>query len=243
MHTKMEISFKGLGITGTAEHYGAVGDKALTITEIPSLASTREGSDGTHFWSEDPINGLRVLEGAEAEQAHIEVAWNAELRMKELFASITATNERAEDGGYLECLNLTPKVGPGMTNCFDPKTHLMILQKGLRTGPQGDMPFAARLSDWRKVDDVRMAYATDMQVGPLAFSGRVVSVELDLPLDSNLFEMPRPAKADITRREANAKQKGKEKEKNKAKVSGSGNDSADANQSSIKTPVPPPVKR
>ena len=90
LHTKMEITFKGLGITGTAEHYGAVGDKALTVTEIPSLASTREGSDGTRFWSEDPINGLRLLEGSEAEQSRVEVAWNAELRMKDLFRDIDA---------------------------------------------------------------------------------------------------------------------------------------------------------
>jgi hypothetical protein len=191
LRTKMEITFKGLGITGTAAHTASVGDKALTVTEIPSLASTREGSDGTRFWSEDPINGLRMLDGAEAEQARIEGSWNPELRMKELFEKIEAKNERTGDTGYLECLFLTPKLAPMMTNCFDPKTHLLAMQKGLRSGPQGDMPFTARLSDWRKVDDIKMAYATDMQVGPLAFTGRVTSVEMDVPVDAHLFDVPR----------------------------------------------------
>ncbi|MBC8132950.1 MAG: hypothetical protein H7X95_08220 [Deltaproteobacteria bacterium] len=187
LHTKMEITFKGLGITGTAEHYAAAGDKALTVTEIPNLASTREGSDGKQFWSEDPINGLRLLEGVEAEQARIEAAWNAELRMKELFHKIQAENQRGEDGRFLECLTLTPKVGAVVTNCFDAKTHLLATQKGVRSGPQGDMPFTARLSDWRAVGDVKMAFATDMQVGPLAFAGRVTSVEMDVPIDPQLF--------------------------------------------------------
>ncbi|MEO5767020.1 MAG: hypothetical protein ABIS92_01590 [Polyangia bacterium] len=190
LHTKMEITFKGLGITGTAEHYGAVGDKALTITEIPNLASTREGSDGTHHWSEDPINGLRLLMGVEAEQARVEAAWNAELRMKSLFQKVEANNDRADDGTLLECLTLTPKLGPLLINCFDAQTHLMTLQKGVRSGPQGDMPFTARLSDWRAVGDVKMAYATDMQVGPLAFMGRVTSIEVDVPTPATLFAMP-----------------------------------------------------
>ncbi len=193
LHTRIEITFKGLGITGTAEHYGAVGDKALTITAIPNLASSREGSDGTRFWSEDPINGLRMLDGAEAEQARIEGSWNPELRMKELFEKIEAKNERTGDTGYLECLLLTPKLAPAMTNCFDPKTHLLAMQKGVRAGPQGDMPFTARLSDWRKVDDIKMAYATEMQVGPLSFTGRVTSVEMDVPVDAHVFEVPRVA--------------------------------------------------
>ena len=195
LHTKMEITFKGLGITGTAEHFGAVGDKSLTTTSIPNLASTREGSDGTRFWTEDPINGLRLLEGAEADQARIEVAWNGELRMKDLFTKIEAKNEPGDDGKLLECLILTPKSGPAMTQCFDAKTHLMAIQRGVRSGPQGDMPFTARLSDWRQVGDIKVAYATEMQVGPLAFTGRAISVELDVPVDAALFAVPAAAKA------------------------------------------------
>jgi hypothetical protein len=200
LHTKMEITFRGLGITGNAEHYAAVGDKALTVTLIPNLASTREGSDGTRFWSEDPINGLRILDGIEAEQARIEVAWNGELRMKELFSKIEARNELGEDGARLECLILTPRTGPPMTNCFDARTHLMVVQRGVRSGPQGDMPVTARLSDWRQVGDVKMAYATEMQVGPLAFSGRVTSIEMDVPLDASLFAVPRVSKPAATRK-------------------------------------------
>src|SRR5204863_232426 len=84
LHTKMTITFQGLGINGTAEHYAAAGDKALTITTIPSLASTREGSDGVRSWSQDPINGLRVMTETVAEQARVESTWNADLRLKEL---------------------------------------------------------------------------------------------------------------------------------------------------------------
>ena len=191
MHTKMEITFAGLGITGTAEHFAAAGDKVLSTMSIPNLASTREGGDGTHFWSDDPINGLRVLEGAEVEQARVEAAWNGELRTKELFAKVESKNERSDDGALLECLILTPKSGSATTDCYDPVTHLLAVQRGVRSGPQGDMPFVAKLKDWRKVTDLKVAFMTDMQVGPLAFVGRTTSVELDVPIDAAMFAVPR----------------------------------------------------
>jgi hypothetical protein len=191
LHTKMSITFQGLGITGTAEHYGATGDRALTVTDIPNLASTREGTDGKRAWSQDPINGLRLLEDLEAEQARIEAAWNAELRMKELFPTIEAKNEPGEGGApYLECLVLTPKAGAPMTECFDPRTHLMVRQRGSRSSPQGSTPFVARMRDWRAVGDIKMPFVTEMQVGPLSFMGTITSAELDVPVDPSLFAVP-----------------------------------------------------
>lgn len=190
LHTKMSIVFQGLGISGTAEHYGAVGDRALTITAIPSVASTREGSDGTRLWSQDPINGLRILTGVEAEQARVEATWNSELRLKELFPKIEARNDIGADGAGVECLVLTPKLGPEMTDCFDSHTHLLVSQRGVRSGPQGDTPFVARMKDWRRVADLYVPFVTEMQVGPLSFVGNVTAAELDVPVEASLFAVP-----------------------------------------------------
>lgn len=193
LRTKMTITFQGLGISGTAEHLGAAGDRALTITNIPGVASTREGTDGSRSWSQDPINGLRILSGVEAEQSRIEAAWNGELRMKELFPKIEAANEVGSDGASLECLILTPKIGPPLTRCFDAKTHLMVSERGVRAGPQGDTPFVARAKDWRPVGDLKMPFQTEMQVGPLSFVGTVTSTELDGVLDAAVFAVPEPS--------------------------------------------------
>lgn len=189
-HTKMTIAFQGLGITGSAEHWGAIGDKALTTTEIPNVASTREGTDGTKSWSQDPINGLRVLSGIEAEQAHLEAAWGQELRFKELFPKIEAKNDVTDDGTHVECLILTPKLSPPMTDCFDARTHLLVSQRGVRSGPQGDTPFVARMKDWRPVAGIQVPFATEMQVGPLSFVGTVTLAEFDVPIDAAQFAVP-----------------------------------------------------
>jgi len=193
LHTKMDIAFKGLGMTGTAEHFAVAGDKALTTTTLPGLATTREGCDGKQCWSEDPINGLRILAASEAEQARLETAWNSELRLKELFPKIEVKNERDDNGAVLECLILTPKEGHPWTDCFDAKTHLMTLQRLTHAGPQGDVPFVSRIGDWRALADIKVPYTTEMQAGPLSFSGTLTFVELDVAVDAKRFAPPVPA--------------------------------------------------
>lgn len=190
MHVKMEITFNGLGITGTVERFAAEGDRALTITTIPNLMTAREGCDGKICWAEDSINALRTLSDEEAEHARIESAWNAETRLKNLYAKIEAKNERGPDGRVYECLVLTPERAPALTSCLDPATHLVAYQRGVRAAPQGMTPFSMRLADWRTVEDIKVPFLTEMQAGPVTFTGRVISVELDKPIDPATFAKP-----------------------------------------------------
>jgi hypothetical protein len=190
MHVKMEITFSGLGITGTVERFAAEGDRALTITTIPNLMTAREGCDGKICWAEDSINSLRTLSDEEAEHARIESAWNAETRLKSLYAKVEAKNERGPDGRVYECLILTPERAPALTSCLDPVTHLVAYQRGARAAPQGLTPFSMRLSDWRTVEDIKVPFFTEMQAGPLTFTGRVTSVELDKPIEPSTFAKP-----------------------------------------------------
>ena len=190
MYTRVEITLRGLGMTGSAEHFATVGGRSLTVTTISGLASTREGCDGQQCWSEDPINGLRILRGAEAEQALLETAWNPELRFKELFAKLEIKNERDENGALLECLILTPRQSAAWTNCFDATTHLLTLQRVIHAGPQGEVPFTSHFGDWRRVEDIEVPYFTEMQAGPLAFTGTVTAIELDRVIAAKRFAIP-----------------------------------------------------
>jgi len=101
-------------------------------------------------------------------------------------------------------LILTPKTEakteapPPLTDCFDGRSHLLALQRGVRAGPQGTTPFVARIRDWRPVGDMKVAFVTEMQVGPLSFIGTVTSVELDTPIDPTMFAMPAASAAPAT---------------------------------------------
>lgn len=190
MRITLEMTFQGLGITGTGERILTAKNKSLVVTNIPGVGTVREGSNGVTLWSQDPIHGLRTLEDAEAEQARVDSTWNPELRLNELYRKIEAKNEAGPDGKMLECLVLTPKVAPPVTRCFDPRSHLQVLEKGTRATPQGDTPFTSVLSDWREIGGLKMAFAVLTNAGPVTFKGTVKSVVFDEPVDDKMFEPP-----------------------------------------------------
>jgi hypothetical protein len=195
MHAKLELVFQGIGISGGGDRYSTATDKSLTVSTLPGIGTVREGSNGKVSWAQDPVNGLRLLEGPEAEQARLDSAWNSDGRLAELYPKIESVTEPRPGGGApLECLVMTPKPGGGgpVTNCYDPATHLQVSQKGKRATPQGDTPFEATLRDWREVGGVKMAYVVDTQAGPLTFTTRITDVTLDEPMDDKMFEPPSP---------------------------------------------------
>jgi hypothetical protein len=187
---KVEIVFDRMGITGSGEELNTSANKMLMTTDLPGIGTLREGSDGKTFWADDPINGRRVLSGAEAEQMRMAASWCPELHATELFKNIEVKNEAGPGGAPLECLVLTPKEGSAITSCYDASTHLQVLQKGTHATPQGETPFLSVLKDWRDVGGIKMAWAVDTQEGPLTFTLRVTDVKYDEPMPDKLFEAP-----------------------------------------------------
>jgi hypothetical protein len=214
MRLEMTMTFQGVGITGKAQRLATAADKTVVVTDIPGVGIIREGSNGKVFWSQDPINGLRMLEGAEAEQSRIESVWNPELRVNELFAKVEAKNQAGPDGKMLECVVVTPKIAPPSTRCYDPVTHLQVSEVGVRPTPQGDTPFSSTVSDWRTVGGLKMPFALETQAGPITFTAKVQSVVYDEPMDDKQFEPPQPtaaAPADVAGKSTKTKSKDKAK--------------------------------
>jgi zinc protease len=197
VHMKRRLEVKGMQLSGTEERWGAAGDKTLSVTTISGMGSFRQGSDGKVAWSEDPINGLRILEGPEAEEAKTEAAWNGELEMKKLFTKLRAVPppDPPPAGHKYECLELVPKLAKPAVACFDAESHLRTIQKGSHASPQGEVPYKVTFSDWRQVGGMTLPYAEEMTAGPMTLLMQVTEVKLDEKLDAKVFALPKPVKA------------------------------------------------
>jgi hypothetical protein len=162
------------------------------------------------FWAQDPVNGLRLLEGAEAEEARVESAWNPEKRLKDFYQKVESTAEADPAGAPLECVVLTPALGKPVTNCYDPASHLQVSQKGSRATPQGDTPYLSTFKDWRDVGGIKVPFSVDTQAGPITFTARATAVTFDERLDNKIFEPPLPPGAGpATKDQPTEKPKGK----------------------------------
>ena len=192
-HYKVETTLQGMGMGGTGERYQTRGDKSLMTMTMAGLGVVREGSNGKVAWTEDPVLGIRYLDGVEAEQTRIASSWNADMHAAELFTKLEAATEPGPDGAPLECVVATPKLGSPLRSCYDAKTHLQVSQSGVRSGPQGDMPFRAIIREWRDVAGVKIPFESNTQLGPITTVDRVTSVTFDEPIDDKMFDPPKPA--------------------------------------------------
>ena len=192
IETRTQIEYAKMAISGTRTQTVTWKNKSLAVTNIPNVGEVKEGTNGRVVWADDPVNGLRVLTGAEAAQFKLESTWNLERNVKRLFPKITVTTDT--DGGRpLECLELTPKIGQPMTTCYDAETHLQVLQKGTAATPQGDVPFTSRIKGWKEFDGLKLPELVEMTTGPIDFSARLLDVIFDKPVDERMFDLP-PAK-------------------------------------------------
>lgn len=187
VHMKVTVSLEAMAVGGPAEHFQTRADKSLLLTTVTGVGQVREGTNGKVFWSQDPVNGMRFLEGAEAEQARIEASWNSDIDAHQLFSKIeTATDAPAG----LECLVMTPRIGPAIRNCYDRQTHLQVSQEGTKVTPQGDIPFRSTLTDWRTIGGLKIPYLSQGQMGPVTVVTTVNDVSFDEPMDDKMFDPP-----------------------------------------------------
>jgi hypothetical protein len=193
LHLRRELSITAMGMKGTEERWAAAGDKLLAVMTIAGIGTIKQGSTGTATWSEDPINGLRLLTGAEAEMAHIEAAWNADQRLPQLFPKIRTVPAppEAPRNPPLECVELSPKIAQPLTMCFDARTHLRAFQAGKQASPQGEVPYTARQSDWRSVGGLMVPGLEVLTTGPTVMELRLIELTFDGKVDPNLFRVPR----------------------------------------------------
>jgi hypothetical protein len=200
LYMKRSVNVKGMGVEGTEERWANAAGKFVMQMSLPGIGTMKSGSTGPGpggvRWSEDPINGLRVLKGPEEEQASLETRWNAELELKKLFKTraVQPPPAGAPKGASLECVLLTPAHSAPMTMCFDTATHLRVYQEGRQQSPQGEVPYAVRLSDWREVEGVKVPHLEEMTAGPMTMELKVQEVKFGTKIAPARFKMPRPAK-------------------------------------------------
>jgi hypothetical protein len=201
VHMKRKLEVKGMQIAGVEERYATASDKSLSVTTLGGMGTFRQGSDGKVAWSEDPINGLRILAGSEAEEAKIDNSWNAEVQLKGLYQKVRAVPppEAPPTGKKYECIELTPKLAKPAITCFDAETHLRVLQKGTHATPQGEVPYRVMLSDWRVVDGMNLPHSEEMTAGPMTLQTKVIELKFDEKLDPKLFLPPKAARGGAKR--------------------------------------------
>lgn len=188
-HLEGTIGAPKQNLSGKVETWWKGGDFYMVQT-IPGLGINRSGKKGDLIWAEEPINGLRKLEGKEAEQ-HM---WASSLLLtadwRDFFETATTVAERTIDGKKAYDIELSAKSGAVLTVTIDTTSYLMVEQSFKVFSPLGSMPVTIRSTDYRDVEGMKIPYKQVTDASLMELTQELSVVELNAEVDEANFGMP-----------------------------------------------------
>ena len=189
---KMEIPAAGMSADITALQSRP--NLMLLNIEIPGLGQMRQGFDGTTAWAADPMQGPRLMTGAEATAFIDEADMKAMVRTMDLFTSVEPAGETAVDGDTATCLKLTWKSGRVTTECYAATTGLLVESRAKQESQAGEIDAVVRHLDYRMVGGILVAHRVVQSAMGMQQIMTLVNVEYT-PQAATLFELPPEIKA------------------------------------------------
>lgn len=188
-HLEGTIGAPKQNLSGKVETWWKGGDFYMVQT-IPGLGINRSGKKGDLIWAEEPINGLRKLDGKEAEQ-HM---WASSLLLtadwRNFFETAKTVEERKIEGKKAYDIELTAKSGAVLTVTIDATSHLMVEQSFKVFSPLGSMPVTIRSTDYRDVEGMKIPYKQVTDASLMELTQELSVVELNAEVDEANFGMP-----------------------------------------------------
>ncbi len=183
------VSLTGQNIGGDVRSWWKDGD-FYTENVIVGVGQAEGGKLGDAVWTRDPINGLRRIDGVEAEQA----LWNGTLSLAadwpRFFKTVRTVAERSKNGRKIYDVELTSEAGTKLTLSLDAESGLQVGQSFRQASPMGDMPVKVELEDFREVNGVMVPFREVMDASLATIVQEFTKIEVNVEVDTSKFAMP-----------------------------------------------------
>lgn len=159
--SKMEI--KAQNMTASTKTWYK-GGNFYSETDMPGMGMIRVWRNKDGIWNDDPINGMRKLEGAEAEQAERDASLLLVADWKEHFESAETTKRRKAGDATLVDVVMTTPSGEEITMSFDENEGLLREKSFKQKSPAGELPVTVRLEEYEEQAGIKMPQRTVMDM-------------------------------------------------------------------------------
>jgi hypothetical protein len=193
-HFRGEMSIPAAGMTMTMEVWQARPNKSLMVMEIPGMGQMRSGYDGETAWSINPMQGPRILEGAEMQQTLRQADFDANLRFDHLFPTME-TVERAEVAGR-PCYRVRMVAGNGDESfaCFDVESKLLLGMTSRNESEMGQIETSVEFQDYRDFGGIKMPARSVMNAMGQQMVMTISALDTT-PAPASTFELPAEIRA------------------------------------------------
>jgi hypothetical protein len=191
-YVESQMTVDGLGLNGTAQTWWAGGDFYVE-TDMPGVGLVRLGSQGDKIWSDDPINGMRMITGVEAEQAAWSTSRCLALDWKDYFKSAETTALVDGEGGRrLAEITFRSPSDDVVVLRLDLETKMPVSQSFKQANPLGAMPVTVTFEDFREVAGTKVAYKQFVDASLTKMSSITSKFEVNGEVPVDKFAPPGP---------------------------------------------------
>ena len=198
--SKGSLSMAAMGLKGEVTSYRVEPDKSLTEIDLGGMGKSREGSDGTVFWSLSSMMGPHVKEGPEKAQAELSAHFNAELNWRDVFKDAKTVGTDSVDGKECYKVQLTPADGSPITQCYDKESGLMVKMTMTAQTPMGEQVVDSLTGDYRKEGDVLMPHKIKQSLAGTEILITIDTVTFNADIPADKFAVPDEIKALATKK-------------------------------------------
>lgn len=188
---KGTFEMAAMGLKGTLEVMSKAPNKSFMSMTLPGLGAIQQGFNGTVGWIQDPIQGLRELNGSELAALKQTADVHRDINLKEAYPKMTVLEKGKVGAADVYILEATPPTGGAEKLYFDTTSGLLLRNDMVFEGPQGKLPLETYFEDYRDAGGVKMAH-TVRQVNPLApVTLKFEDVKNNYPVADLKFEKPK----------------------------------------------------
>ena len=195
--SKMEVASQN--ISASTKVWWKKGD-FYSETDMPGLGVTKMWGSGGEMWGEDPINGWRKLDGAEARQAQWTTTLSLVADWKRFFSSAETVGRREHEGMTLIDVLMKSDDGDEMTLSFDAESGLLRQQQFKQESPMGLMPITVDIEDYEDYGGMKHATRLVANMAVIEAVTAVTKFEVNVEIDEAKFKPEEPKKPDAAKK-------------------------------------------
>jgi hypothetical protein len=164
IRTTGTFSMPAMGATGQLEVVQLAPNRMAMKMTLPGLGDLRSGFDGEIAWSMNPMEGPRVMEGAELVQIRDEADFLASLRDASLITSSETIEKTEIEGRTCWKVKLTWKSGRESHDCYDVETGMLHATMQSNVTAMGTLESLTIFTEYRDFGGVKMPTLTTQRV-------------------------------------------------------------------------------
>lgn len=191
VHMQGTVSVKSHNLHGSMALWWQRDGKVYLEQDIEGIGKSRFGYDGETIWLDDPITGLRKLEGAEAASYLQSSLMFLGHDWSRHFSAANTIAKQELDGATVWEIELVSKGGPNVTLGLDADTKLIRYIKSVQPSMLGDMPIEVRSDRYETIEGYKFPmHKTNAISKLLELDETITKFDVNVEIDQVMFGFP-----------------------------------------------------